>query len=119
LQAGDAPVIFETAQQGDPVAQELVRWAGRELGDLAVGVIRQLGFENDEFEVILSGSFWKGSPVVAEEAARVVKAVAPRATFVRLNAPPVAGGVLLGMEMAGRDPLKVQARVLDTASSLV
>ena len=39
-----APLVFRVAAQGDPVAQALVEWAGRELGGLALGIIRQLDF---------------------------------------------------------------------------
>jgi N-acetylglucosamine kinase-like BadF-type ATPase len=40
-----APLIFEAARQGDAVAQELIHWAGRELGEMAISVIHQLEFE--------------------------------------------------------------------------
>src|SRR5688572_7357816 len=45
-----APLVFQVAEQGDPVARDLVRWAGRELGEMANAVVRQLDFEATEFE---------------------------------------------------------------------
>ncbi len=101
LDAGLAPLVFQVADAGDAVAQKLVRWAGRALGDLAVGVIRQLELEAKIFEIVLAGSFYKGSPVVVEELQQTIHAIAPGATFVPLNAPPVIGGVVLGMMSAG------------------
>jgi len=97
----DAPLVFKVAQEGDQVAQELIHWAGRELGDLAVGIIRQLELFELEFEVVLAGSFYRGSPIIQLEMERIVHAVAPSAKFVCLSAPPVIGGVLFGMKAAG------------------
>jgi N-acetylglucosamine kinase-like BadF-type ATPase len=104
IRASAAPLVFEVARQGDAVALDLVRWAGCELADLALGVIRQLHFEDEEFEVVLAGSFYKGSPLLAEELGRTVHKFAPGARLVRLHAPPVVGGALLGMERTGLDP---------------
>ncbi len=101
LTAAAAPLIFKIAAQGDPAALELVRWTGEELGGLAVGVIHQLEFEPLEFDVVLVGSLYSGSPLLIETVRRTIHAVAPRARLVRLAAPPVIGAVLLGMEAAG------------------
>ncbi len=83
------------------MAQELIRWAGTELGSLAVGVIRQLGFEELDPEMVLVGSLYDGSPALIEAMRATIHPVAPRARLVRLTAPPVVGGVLLG-DGAGR-----------------
>jgi hypothetical protein len=68
------------------------------LADLAIGIIRQLELENDQFEVVLSASFFNGSPLTAQWMGEAVRKAAPGAKLVRLEAPPVAGAVLLGME---------------------
>ena len=101
LAADAAPVVFRVANEGDPVAQEIVRWAGRELGSLVLGVTRQLDFAALDFEVVMIGSMFKGSPVIEQEMAAVIHGVAPGARLVRLHVPPVIGGVLLGMEQVG------------------
>lgn len=101
-----APVVFQVAGEGDPVANNLILWAGRELGSLVVGVIHQLNLEAQTFDVVLAGSFFKGSPLLAETMIDVIHAEAPDACLVRLQAPAVVGGVLLGMEMRS---LKVSA----------
>jgi len=101
LDADMAPIAFRVAAEGDGVAQELVRWAGQALADLAIGVIRQVGIEALAFDVVLAGSFFNGSPVLAEVMREAIHAVAPGARLVRLTAPPVTGAVLLGMEMGG------------------
>ncbi len=101
LGADAAPLVFKAAQDGDPVAHDVIEWAGRELGSLANGVIRQLGFEKSAFDLVLVGSLYAGGPLLIEPLRETVQAVAPRARLVRLNVPPVLGAVLLGMEGAG------------------
>jgi len=101
LSASAAPLVFQVAAGGDRVAQDLIHWAGSELGSLAVGVIRQLGFETLDPEVVLVGSLYDGSPALTEAIQATIHVVAPKARLVRLTAPPVVGGVLLGMEQIG------------------
>ena len=101
LGAEAAPLVFQVAAEGDPVALGLVRWAGRELGKLVLAVSRQLGFLDLSFDVVMAGSFFKVSPLVADVLKETVLAEAPKARFYRLTAPPVVGSVLLGMEMGG------------------
>lgn len=90
--------VFQTAAQGDPEAVNAVRWAGDQLGQMACGVIRQLALENEPVEVILIGSVFNGHALMTESMRATIHKVAPAAQLVRLKAPPVVGGVLLGME---------------------
>jgi N-acetylglucosamine kinase-like BadF-type ATPase len=98
LGAPTARSIFEVAMQGDRVAGEVIEWAGRELGSLAEGIIRQLGFETHAFEVVMVGSMFDGGARLIDPMQASIRAVAPQARFVRLTTPPVVGAVLLGME---------------------
>jgi N-acetylglucosamine kinase-like BadF-type ATPase len=107
-----APLVFQVAAAGDTVAQELIVWAGCELASLALGVIRQLALESSDLDVVLAGSFFKGSPLLAEVMRERIHAVAPGARLVRLHVPPVTGGVLLGMAEAGLDPAPARATLL-------
>jgi N-acetylglucosamine kinase-like BadF-type ATPase len=101
LDASAAPVVFRVAEKGDPVAARLVQWAGGELGELAKCVIRQLGFENLEFEVVMVGSMFNAGPPLVDPMRQTIQALAPGARLVRLSSHPVTGAVLLGMEAAG------------------
>jgi len=114
-----APLVFDLAAQGDSVAQEIVAWAGRELGNLAVGVIHQLDLAAQAFDVVLSGSLFKGGAPLIEPLRQTVQVVAPRANLVQLQAPPVVGGVLLGMIQAGLDPTACREPLLQSATSFV
>ena len=93
--------VFEIADLGDPEALNVFRWAGRELGEMACGVIRQLDLENEDFDIVLIGSIYKGHPLIAGTLGETVHDLAPGARLVHLTAPPVVGAVLLGMEVDG------------------
>lgn len=96
-----APLVFRVAKEGDQVAQGCIDWAGRELGGMVNGIIRWLGFEDQEFDVVLIGSMFNGGPMLIEPLKETVLGCAGRAKFIRMSVPPVVGGVLLGMEAAG------------------
>lgn len=101
INAEAAPRVFAVARQGDTVAVELVHWAGRELAEMANGVIRQLGFEKLKFDVVLCGSMFEGGPMLIEPMRETIESLAPGAQLVRLNTSPVVGAALIGMEMGG------------------
>jgi N-acetylglucosamine kinase-like BadF-type ATPase len=103
INADAAPVVFQVASNGDEVATETIRWAGKELGSLAVGVIHQLTFESLPVEIVQIGSLFNGSPILGETMMAVIQEAAPLARAIRLNVPPVVGAVLLGLEQAGLD----------------
>ncbi len=90
--------VFQVAANNDPEALNVLRWAGDELGQMACGVIRQLGLEDEPVEVVLIGSVYDGHPLMTESMRKTILLTAPHAQLVRLKAPPVVGGVLLGME---------------------
>lgn len=119
LSAEHARLVFQVASAGDPVAQSLIEWAGQELGGLANGVARQLDITHLAFDVVLSGSFYNGSPHLVQCMAETVQAVCPLARLVRLNAPPVVGGVLLGMRLAGLDAAASRDKLITTTNKLL
>ena len=99
--ADAAPIIFQVAEKGDEVARNLIYWAGTELGEMANAVIRQLEFENLEFDVVMTGSMFEGGAMLIEPMRATIHKVAPKARLVRLKVPPVIGAALLGMEAGG------------------
>jgi N-acetylglucosamine kinase-like BadF-type ATPase len=114
-----APLVFQVASGGDIVAQETVKWAGRELASLAIGVIRQLELEASDFDVVLAGSLYEGGPLLIEAIQEMIHSVAPRAHLVRLAAPPVVGGVLLAMERTGLEPAGSRETLLVSTDALL
>ncbi|MBK8899549.1 MAG: ATPase [Anaerolineaceae bacterium] len=101
VNARAAPLVFEVARQGDAVAQDLLRWTGEELAEMAKSVIRQLDFAGETFDVVLSGSLFKGGRLLIDPMWQALTKYAPQARMVHLAAPPVIGSVILGMEQAG------------------
>jgi N-acetylglucosamine kinase-like BadF-type ATPase len=99
--ADTAPIVFQTANQGDLIACEIVKWAGVELGEMANAVIRQLNFENLEFEIALIGSMFKSGEPLITPMRETIHAIAPAAKLIRAEVKPVVGAVLLGMEASG------------------
>jgi len=119
IKAGDAPLVFEVARAGDAVAIGAIRWAGTELADMINGVSCQLGFADKAFEVVLIGSTFKGGTLLLDPMKEAVLAVNPKAHFVRLEAPPVVGGVLLGMEQAGINGSLVRTKLIESTKETI
>jgi len=102
LVADVVQALMEEADSGDGAAREIVLRAGRELGGGAVVVIRRLGMEDEEFDLVLAGGLFRSaSPLLLDTLRGTVQAVAPGARPVRLDVPPVVGGVLLAMDAVG------------------
>jgi N-acetylglucosamine kinase-like BadF-type ATPase len=102
LVADVVQALMEEADGGDGPAREILLRAGRELGGGAVVVIRRLGMEDEEFDLVLAGGLFRSaSPLLLDTLRGTVQAVAPGARPVRLDVPPVVGGVLLAMDAVG------------------
>ncbi len=114
-----ARLVFHIAAAGDAVARDLIVWAGQELGSLAVGVIRQLELEAEAFDVVMVGSFFNGSPLLAHTMGEVIHTVASGARLVRLTAPPVVGAVRLAMEQAALHPLPLHERLIESTNQML
>jgi N-acetylglucosamine kinase-like BadF-type ATPase len=112
-------LVFQIAEQGDPQALAVMRWAGEQLGQMAYGVIHQLKVEKKTFDVVMIGSIFDGHPLLVESLGVTIHQVAPNAQLIRLKVPPVVGGVLLGMEIAGLDPLLIRKNLLSSAKELI
>ena len=120
IEASMVLLVFQTAAQGDPEAINVLRWAGGQLGDMACGVIRQLRLENEPVQVVLIGSVFNGQSLMTDSLRETIHSVAPGALLVRLEAPPVVGGVLLGMEQViGQQAYSQRKKLLTSTRALV
>ena len=111
--------VISVAREGDPAAQEIIRWAGEELGWLAVAVARQIGMENDEVEVIQSGSVFEAGEIIMNPMKTIVLQNCPKAKLKRLDGAPVIGAVILGMETAGFGGYTVRDEMVKTAKEII
>jgi len=119
LNSEAARLVFQVAERGDEVAIQIIRWAGIDLGGLAIGVIRQLGFEDFSFEVVMVGKLFDGGQLLIEPFGKKIHALAPQAQLVRLNVPPVVGGVLLAIEQAGLESNAVRQNLIASANAFL
>jgi N-acetylglucosamine kinase-like BadF-type ATPase len=98
------PLVFEAAYGGDQVAQNLVVQVGAEVGVTANAIIRRLGLEATDVEVVLGGSVFKGKgPLLVDTVTQVVHQAAPQASIVLPEFGPAVGAVFLAMESMGRE----------------
>lgn len=99
-----AELLFQAAEEGDPVATGLLVKQGDELGLAAVSAIRRLSMEEDDFDIVFAGSLLtKGdrSGIIRRAIERRVKQAAPNSTLRILTREPVVGSVILAMESSG------------------
>ncbi|MFN8433490.1 MAG: BadF/BadG/BcrA/BcrD ATPase family protein [Anaerolineales bacterium] len=111
--------IVDAARAGDHAACEILKWAGEELGMLAVSVARQIEMENDEVEVIQSGSVFNAGELITDSMKATVLAHCSKAKLIRLEGPPVVGAVILGMEQAGFDGYAVRDVMVRSAKEMM
>lgn len=111
--------VIKAANDGDAAAREILRWSGEELGWLAVSVARQIEMENDEVEIVQSGSLFDAGEMIDAPMREVVIQHCPKAKLIRLDGPPVVGAVILGMEQAGFDGYVVRDEMIRSAKEVV
>jgi N-acetylglucosamine kinase-like BadF-type ATPase len=111
--------IFQAAYAGDSVACNIVEWAAHELGESACAVIRQLNIENFEFEVVLAGSIFESGDIYIDPLRDTIHKLAPLAKLVKLEAPPVVGGVVLGMQKAGRETAPLHKNLIESTKAFI
>jgi len=96
------PFVFEAAYRGDPVAQDLLVRVGTEVGTTANAIIKRLGLETTDVEVVLGGSVFKGKgPLLVDTITQVVHRIAPQAAIGLPEFEPVVGAVFLALESLG------------------
>lgn len=89
------PLLFD-------VAQSLLIQLGTEVGITANALIRRLGMEKQDVEVVLAGSVFKGKGhLLPETATHIVHTIAPRARVMRPPYEPVVGAAFLALEAIG------------------
>jgi hypothetical protein len=86
---------------------------------LAISVARQIEMDNDEVEIIQSGSVFDAGGLITKPMKTIVSKHCPKARLIRLDGPPVVGAAILGMEQAGFDGYAVRAEMVRTAKEIV
>jgi N-acetylglucosamine kinase-like BadF-type ATPase len=100
-----APVLLDAAAAGDALARESANTLADEIVAFITAAVRRLGLEDEAVEVVLGGGVFDTEDDGFH--ARVtagVHAVAPKAELIRLDAPPVLGAALIGLDAIGATP---------------
>lgn len=97
-----APVVFEAAIEGDAVAREIVDRQADEIVTMAGAAIRRLRMSTLDVEVVLGGGVFRNDdPSFFKRIREGISEVAALARVHVLEAPPVVGAVLLGLDRLG------------------
>jgi N-acetylglucosamine kinase-like BadF-type ATPase len=96
------PLVFDAAFAGDKVAADIITKQGLALAGYATSAVRRFGMQNLDFDVVLSGSLFKGrGPLLIDTITQAIHYVTPRAQIVRTQLEPAVGGVLLAYDALG------------------
>jgi hypothetical protein len=120
-----SPVVFAAARGGDAVARSILDRMADEVATMALAIIRRLHLARRDVEVVLAGGVFRAQdPDFEGRIARGVRAGAPHALIHRLDAPPVLGPALLGIDRlaglsaAARREAMALARVTLTSTAV-
>ncbi len=100
-----APVVFHAAAAGDAVARSIVDHQADEIVAMADSIIRRLGMRRAAIPVVLAGGVTRtDEPGFWARIRDGLAVIASNATVSRLDAPPVLGSALLGIDALALDP---------------
>ncbi len=100
--SGLTPVLFEVAAGGDQVARNVVIRQAEEVCVMALTAARKLGMDKVAVPVMLGGSLLRARDLLlTSEINQRIAAAAPAAIVRIVDAPPVAGAALLGLDHIG------------------
>ena len=99
-----ARVCVQAAEEGDAIASDAVGILVEEVVAMVTATSMRLGVADDEVEVVLGGGLFDSDySVFGERVEAGVREATPRARFRRLEAPPVLGAALLGLDIVASD----------------
>ena len=104
-------VLFATAEAGDPVALSLIERQAEEVVTMAVTAIRRLDLDADQeirtIPVVLGGGVLEArNPLMTGAITRRLGETVPTAAVRIVDAPPVTGAALLGLDHLSADPAR-------------
>ena len=106
-----APLVFDAATDGDPVATSIVERQGGEVVSMAGAAIRRLRMTKLDVHVVLGGGiFHNRHEPFLDGIVDGIRSIAPAAEVSVLTSPPVVGAALLGLDRLRR-PKAVKSRV--------
>ena len=115
-----APLLLRAADEGDPVAQTVVKRLANEISVMAITAMRRLDLTGLATPVILGGGVITArNPLLMDGITRQLAEAAPRAQVRVIDVPPVVGAALLGLDqVTPRPPPKPACAPPTTAPDL-
>lgn len=95
-------IAVNAAQEGDNVAQEILRDASEELAKTAIAVIEQLRMENDSFRVAYVGGVFEAGELILKPLREAINEIAPKAEIAPPMKPPALGAVMMAKALAAK-----------------
>ncbi len=94
-----ARVLLDAAAEGDAPAREMADILADEITAFVRAAVVRLDLQDEAVEVVLGGGIFDTTDTAFHaRVAAGIHAAAPRATLVRLDAPPVLGAALIGLD---------------------
>ena len=107
-------VLFAVAAEGDPVALKLVNRQATEICSMAEAAMRRIDLAAAGTPVVLGGGILEArNPLLLAAIGKELAVVAPGATAHVLDAPPVAGAALLGLDFVAA-PAEARQRLRES-----
>ena len=105
-----ARVLLDAAAEGDAPARAMADVLADEIIAFVRAAVVRLDLQNEAVEVVLGGGIFDTTDTAFHaRVAAGIQAAAPRATLVRLDAPPVLGAALIGLDAEEASPAVQQA----------
>jgi N-acetylglucosamine kinase-like BadF-type ATPase len=116
-----APVVFDAATSGDPVAAGLVHRLADEVGDYVEALVARMGLAGVAVEIVLGGgALQAANPVLMARLRHRLSQVVPLAQVGVLDVPPLAGALASALESAGASAAEIERarRALSPAAGI-
>ncbi|HLQ50060.1 MAG TPA: BadF/BadG/BcrA/BcrD ATPase family protein [Terriglobales bacterium] len=96
------PTVLTEAEQGDPIATDVLQRAGMELAELALVVIRRLWPGPQRVRVTICGGVLENSSLIRRAFASKLRSACPQSAISFGNIEPVTGALSLARKHAAR-----------------
>jgi N-acetylglucosamine kinase-like BadF-type ATPase len=98
------PAVFEAARSGDRVARSILDRVAEEVVAMATAAIRRLRRAREDVDVVLGGGMFRAEDTAFVDRVQTgIREVAPLANVGVLQAPPVLGAALIGLDEIGAE----------------